>query len=309
MTPDPAFGLYAYAAGEVAPRDAFRRLADACEDARTSEAARASYCAARDEQNARSFRILNDFSAALCAPGQLHLVYQPRIDLASGRRVGAEALLRWTHPELGQIPPGEFIPLIEQTALARPLTEWVVGSALAQLGAWRRSGLGLAVAVNASAANLVEQDFAERLLRAIDDAGVDAHGLELEFTESAIANDTRRAIEQLVELRRHGVAIAIDDFGTGYSNLSCVQQLPVSILKIDRSFTGRLPHSARDCTLVGAVVTMAHDLGYRVVAEGIETPEALELLISLGCDEGQGYLFSPPVPAREVPAAPIRAAA
>lgn len=309
LAPNPAIGLYTFAAGEVAPRDALRRLVNACEDARTSEGGRASYCVARDAQNARSLRILNDFAAALCAPGQLHLVYQPRIALASGRRVGVEALLRWAHPELGRIPPGEFIPLIEQTALARPLTEWVVGSALAQLGAWRRSGLDLAVAVNASAINLEERDFARRLLRAIDDAGVDARDLELEFTESAIANDTRRVIEQLDELRRHGVAIAIDDFGTGRSNLSCVQQLPVSILKIDRSFTARLPHSSRDRTLVGAVVSMAHDLGYRVVAEGIETREALELLVALGCDEGQGYLFSPPLPAREVRAAPLRAAA
>ena len=295
LTPDPAFGLHEFAAGSVAPRDVLRRLIAACDDARDAEVPAARYDAKLDERHSRSFALVNDFAAALSTDDQLSLVYQPRIDIASGRLRGAEALLRWKHPRLGNISPGEFVPLIEQTALARPMTDWVARAVLAQTRAWSQVGMRLAISMNASALNLDERDFAGRLLRAINDAGVATEQLELEFTESAVARDATRVIEQLQELKQQGLSIAIDDFGTGYSNLAYIQQLPVSVLKIDRSFVQQLHASRRDRTLVRAMITMAHDLGYQVVAEGIETQEAYDILGSLNCDEGQGYLISRPV--------------
>jgi EAL domain-containing protein (putative c-di-GMP-specific phosphodiesterase class I)/GGDEF domain-containing protein len=298
LLPHAAFGTCEFAAGAVSPRDVLRRLIAACDDARVSNVACATYSSAHDELHARNFALVNDFAAALRADAQLSLVYQPRIDIRSGRLVGAEALLRWQHPRLGAVMPGEFVPLLEQTALVRPMTEWVARTALAQAHIWHHDGLRLRTSINASALNLSEPDFAERLLRAIEVAGIDTSQFEVEFTESAVARDPKRVIEQLDELKRHGVAIAIDDFGTGYSNLGYIQHLPVSVLKIDRSFIVDLDRSPRARTLVSSMVGMAHDLGYTAVAEGIETQEAYDILVSLGCDEGQGHLISPPIAPR-----------
>jgi EAL domain-containing protein (putative c-di-GMP-specific phosphodiesterase class I) len=295
LLPHATFGTYEFTAGAISPRDVLRRLIAACDDARVSNVASAAYSSAHDDIHARNFALVNDFSAALRADDQLSLVYQPRIDIASGRLVGAEALLRWQHPGLRGIMPGEFVPLLEQTALARPMTDWVARAALAQARTWHRNGLHLRTSINASPLNLGEPDFAERLLRAIEAAGIDTADFEVEFTESAVAHDPKRVIEQLEELRRHGVAIAIDDFGTGYSNLGYIQYLPVSVLKVDRSFILDLDRSQRARTLVSSMIGMAHDLGYTVVAEGIETQEVYDILASLGCDEGQGYLISQPL--------------
>lgn len=295
LLPHAAFGTYEFAAGAVSPRDVLRRLIAACDDARVSNVASAGYTSAHDQIHARNFALVNDFSAALRADDQLSLVYQPRIDIRSGQLVGAEALLRWQHPRFGCIMPGEFVPLLEQTALVRPMTDWVARTALAQARVWHRDGLRLRTSINASALNLGEHDFAERLLRSIEAAGIDAALFEVEFTESAVARDPKRVIEQLEELRRHGVAIAIDDFGTGYSNLGYIQYLPVSVIKIDRSFMLDLASSRRTATLVSSMIAMAHDLGCPVVAEGIETQEVYDILAPLGCDEGQGYLISPPI--------------
>jgi EAL domain-containing protein (putative c-di-GMP-specific phosphodiesterase class I) len=260
----------------------------------------ARYDPASARRNARRFALLNDFGAALDAPEQLSLVYQPRIQLASGNRCGVEALIRWNHPELGAVSPGEFVPLVEQTALVRSMTEWVVQAAIAQARDWSTAGLLLPISINASAMNLDEDDFAVRLLGAAGRAGIAPHLLELEFTESTIAHDPVRVIEQLRELRAQGVEIAIDDFGTGYSNLSYLQQLPVSVLKIDQAFVRDMVTSGKDRLLVKTMIAMGHDLGYRVVAEGIETQSAYDMLHEWGCDEGQGYLMSRPVSAERI---------
>jgi len=295
LLPHAAFGMYEFSAGAISPHDVLRRLIAACDDARVSNVASAAYSSAHDEMHARHFALVNDFSAALRAEDQLSLVYQPRIDISSARLVGAEALLRWQHPRFGSVMPGEFVPLLEQTALARPMTEWVARTALAQARIWHRDGLRLRTSINASALNLSEADFAERLLGAIDAAGIDTSDFEVEFTESAVARDPKRVIEQLDELRRQGVAIAIDDFGTGYSNLGYIQHLPVTVLKIDRSFIVDLDRSQRARTLVSSMIGIAHDLGCTIVAEGIETQQIYDILVSLGCDEGQGYLISQPI--------------
>ena len=300
INPAPAAGIYKFELGKTAPRDVFRRALSAADDARNCIDGIALYSQAHDERSARNFAILSEFGNALAAEDQLFLVYQPRFELTSRQMVGVEALLRWHHPTLGRVSPGEFIPLIEQTAKARPMTAWVAEIAMRQAWSWKRGGQSLKVSINASALNLEERDFATRLLRAAQDARLNPQDVELEFTESAVARDTDRVIEQLSELRSQGMSIAIDDFGTGYSNLSYIQQLPVSVLKIDQAFVRGLATSTKDRLLVRTMVAMAHDLGYRVVAEGIETQEVYDILQDWGCDEGQGYLMSKPVAAKDI---------
>ena len=300
VTLDPVVGCYDFAAGETTPEHVLRRLLNAGDDARDRPDRLASYDPVHDRHMARSYAILNGFGAALTSRDQLRLVYQPRVDLATGRLLGVEALLRWRHPDLGDVPPAEFVPLIERTALVRPMTDWVVAAALQQSLAWSRSGLDIRVSINASARNLDEADFAKRLLQALQEADLDPRHLELEFTESAAARDEVNVVAQLEALHEAGVAIAIDDFGTGYSNVSYIQRLPVSVLKIDRSFVGELATSTRSEKLVRSMIAMAHDLGYRVVAEGIETRATYEMLVGFGCDEGQGYLMARPMPPHEL---------
>jgi EAL domain-containing protein (putative c-di-GMP-specific phosphodiesterase class I) len=308
VRPDPVVGFYDFVAGEVGARDVFRRLSYAGDDARQALRGRARYNPASDQRNSRRFALLNDFAHALEDAGQLSLAYQPRIDLRTGARMGAEALLRWKHPELGNISPGEFVPLVEQTALARPMTEWVIAAAVKQSRAWRAEGLIVPISLNASALNLDEEDFAERLLAIATASGVEPRVLEVEFTESAVARDPNRVIDQLNTLKEAGIKIAIDDFGTGYSNLAYLQKLPVSVLKIDQSFVRNLVTSPKDQMLVRTMIAMGHDLGYAIVAEGIETRAAYELLAGWGCEEGQGYFMSRPVSPIEIARAAQEAA-
>ena len=300
VTPAPLLGICEFPIGELTPRDVLRRLFNALDDAGLAEGGLAQYSPAHDMKNMRSFMLLNDFKLALESDDQLSLVYQPRIDMRTGACIGAEALLRWTHPTLGPIPPAEFIPSVEETALVRPLTAWVANTALRQIQAWNAAGLELKVSINVSALNLDETNFTERLLDAIDAHGVSTASLELEFTESAVARDSARVTEQLSLLRDAGIDVAIDDFGTGYSNLQYLQQLPASVLKIDRGFVMGLETSERDLTLERTIIAMAHDLGYRVVAEGIETPIVFDMLRDWGCDEGQGYFMAKPMPATDL---------
>lgn len=294
---NPAVGCYTFMLGDAQPQLVLRCLLGAVEDARTAPEKRAEFDPAQAERKARMFALLGDFGGALASETQLRLVFQPRIDMATGELSGVEALLRWHHPTLGNVPPGEFIPLIERTALVRPMTDWVVAKAVRQAAAWSASGRDISVSINASAVNLDEPDFADRLLAEIGRAGLKPSLIELEFTESAIARDHDRVIAQLGRIKAHGVDIAIDDFGTGYSNLAYLQRLPVSVLKIDRAFVTNLITSAADATLVRTMIAMAHDLGYRVVAEGIEDQATYDLLASWGCDEGQGYHMGRPMAA------------
>ena len=294
---NPAVGCYTFLVGEAQPQAILRCLLGAVDDARDSPENRAEFDPAQADRKARLFTLLSDFGTALVSDGQLRLVYQPRIDMATGQLRGVEALLRWEHPTLGNVPPGEFIPLIERTALVRQMTDWVVGTAVRQAKAWSEAGQDISVSVNASAVNLDEADFADRLLAEIGRAGLKSGLIELEFTETAVARDQDRVIAQLSRLKSDGVGIAIDDFGTGYSNLAYLQRLPVSVLKIDRAFIGSLFRSASDSTLVRTIIAMAHDLGYRVVGEGIEDQATYDLLASWGCDEGQGYHMGRPMAA------------
>lgn len=291
----PAFGVSPFVTGSAAADDALRTGISAANDARAMGLDVAVYSPASDAANRRKLTLLADFADALAQPSGLSLVYQPRIDLRTGRCAGAEALLRWRHPVLGDISPAEFVPLVEQTALARPMTEWVLGAALDQQVAWRTQGVALPVSVNVSARNLEEADFLPRLDRQLAQRGLPASGLELELTETALIRNADQVLVQLEGLRDMGVTLAIDDFGTGYSNFAYLHKLPARAVKLDRSFIGDLGPDEDARPLVRSMIGIAHNLGLRVVAEGVETQAALDVLRAWDCDEVQGYFTGRPM--------------
>lgn len=290
-----AIGVAPFAAGITPPRDILRMAHSAALDARASESAVSIYSSSKDYAHQRRFALLNDFGAALDAPGQLRLVFQPRIDLTTRRCLGAEALLRWTHPTLGEVSPAEFIPILEQTSLVRPMTSTVLDMGLRQLGAWCAAGMDIQLSINVSATNLDEKDFAQQVQLYLLKHRVQASMLELEVTESAVMENTGQAMEQLNALDAAGICLAIDDFGTGHSSLAYLQRLPAKVVKIDQSFVRDLLKGEPEQTLVRSMISLSHDLGYRVVAEGIETAAAADMLAEVGCDEAQGYFFARPM--------------
>ena len=229
--------------------------------------------------------------------GELRVHYQPKVRIDSGEIIGAEALVRWQHPSEGMIPPGEFIPVAEETGLVVQIGEWVLEQACLQAQAWQRAGLPLLkIAVNISARQInagLPRTVAALLAR----LGLPPEWLELELTESMLMHGSDEVIDMMDELHAKGISLALDDFGTGYSSLSYLKRFPIDTLKIDRSFVAGIPQDANDCAIAGAIVSMAKQLGHKVIAEGVETREQLAFLSSLGCHEIQGYLFSPGVPA------------
>ena len=232
--------------------------------------------------------------------GELLLHYQPKIDIASGRVSGLEALLRWQSPELGLVPPGQFIPVLEETGLIVQVGEWVLRAACAQLGAWQQAGVSLVpVAINLSARQLRQQDFAASLERALKDYGTDPRLIHLEITESALMENPEEAITILNEIKNLGISLEADDFGTGYSSLSYLKRFPLDALKIDRSFVHDMTRNEDDAVIARTVITLAHSLGLKVIAEGVETEEQLAFLGDNRCDEAQGFLFARPLPAGE----------
>lgn len=250
------------------------------------------------EQNAvflRRFYLVNEFGAALESADQLRLVFQPKVELPTGRCLGAEALLRWNHPVLGEVSPGEFFPLIEQTSLARATTRWVLAQALRQLAAWRNAGLTLQMAVNVSAVNLTEADFCTHVAEQLRRHGLPPEALALEITESALMKNRTQAMKTLADLAAAGVHLAIDDFGTGYSSLAYLQSVPASVVKIDQSFVRDLDTDKHKRALVSTVIKLSHDLGRSVVAEGVETAAVAALLQAEGCDQAQGHLYARPM--------------
>ena len=226
--------------------------------------------------------------------GELFLHYQPKIDLKTGAVVGVEALVRWQHPERGLVPPSDFIPLAEHTGLIGPLTTCVLNLALAQAKAWAEGGHHIPVAVNVSARNLSDDDFANKVQRMLDQHAVAADLLEIEVTESAVMLEPDKAADILRQLHALGVRIAIDDFGAGYTSLAQLKNLPISELKIDKSFILTMHSNSNDAMIVKSMVDLGHSLNMKVVAEGIETAQAMNTLTGLQCDIGQGYhLFRP----------------
>ncbi len=288
-------GVAPFALGMVKPRDVLRIANSAVQDAHLTENKVSVYSSTQDTVHRRRFTLLNEFGTALEKADQLSLVFQPRVDLASGICVGAEALLRWKHPNLGAISPGEFIPIIEQTSMAKALTAWVLDATLKQLSAWRGAGLELQLSMNVSASNLLEHDLASRMMQGLAAHGLAADRLELEITESAVMEDGGQALAQLEAIAGAGIRLAIDDFGTGYSSLSYLQRLPVHAVKVDQSFMHDLAADERKRSLVSTMILLSHNLGYRVVAEGVETRQVLDIVADAACDEVQGYFFGRPM--------------
>lgn len=250
----------------------------------------------RHQQRARIHQLLRDATSR----GELQLVYQPKVSLRSGRLIGAEALLRWNSAELGPVSPGDFIPLAETSGEILAIGDWVVDEALRQAREWRGRGEvddDFSIAINVAARQLMTAGFAERVLTRLRYAGLPAHALEVEVTESGLMEDVSLARQTLLTLADQGIKIAIDDFGTGYSSLAYLKTLPVNTLKIDRAFIDDMLHSSHDRNLANTVIQLAHSFGCDVVAEGIENPEQARLLASLDCEHAQGYWFSAPLPA------------
>ncbi len=232
--------------------------------------------------------------------GQFVLHYQAQVDIASGALMGAEALIRWQHPELGLVPPGRFIPAAEESGLIVPMGEWVLLEACLEAARWQQAGLsGLVVAVNLSALQFKRGDIEQSVILALQESGIDPSQLELELTESILIGDTEQVLETVMRLKRMGVKLSIDDFGTGYSSLSYLKRFKVDKLKIDQSFIRNLASDAEDAVIVRAIIQMAHNLGLRTIAEGVESQQVLDRLHLYQCDEVQGYLISRPVSAAQ----------
>jgi EAL domain-containing protein (putative c-di-GMP-specific phosphodiesterase class I)/GGDEF domain-containing protein len=274
-----------------------RAALSAAQESRTAPRGWAWYDPESDATHVRAFRLLTDLKTALAAERQLHLVFQPKVALADGRCTGAEALVRWTHPDFGPVSPGEFVPLAEATALVKPMTRWVVAAAVDQTAVWRRDGLDLRLAINVSPRNLEESDFVDYLCFCCERRGVEHEQIEIEVTEGVNAAQGQLILDRLATLKRRGFSIAIDDFGSGYSNMSYLTRLSAETLKIDQSLVRDMVPGQSSGRLVAGIIQMGHDLGYRVVAEGIETEDQRALLARWGCDIGQGYLFSRPLDA------------
>ncbi|TAK03144.1 MAG: EAL domain-containing protein [Candidatus Manganitrophaceae bacterium] len=251
-----------------------------------------------DQHSPRRLALIGELRYAI-DHDQLRLHYQPKIDFNTRRVVGVEALVRWQHPEYGFVPPDQFIGPAERTGLIKSLTQWVFETALRECGAWGRSGMDVAVSVNLSARNLQEPGIVERVAEGLRSAGVAPDRLMLEITESAIMADPNLAMEVLTGLSRMGVGLSIDDFGTGYSSLAYLKRLPVDEIKIDKSFVIGMASDENDAMIVRSTIDLAHNLGLKVIAEGVESQDLWKILSVLGCDEAQGYYISRPLPAPE----------
>ena len=279
--------------------DLMRRSDVALFRAKQSRAGVVTYLGDREKFQAGRFSLLADLREAI-GTEQLYLVYQPKVDLVTNRVDGLEALLRWDHPKLGLIAPGEFMPLAEQTELMRPLTTWVLESALTQCSRWHRGGIKVGVAINGSAKNFHDLDFPETVARALRISGVEARWLEIEITESTVMADPTRSKLILEQLRDLGVSVSVDDFGSGYSSFSYLKNLPITTVKIDSSFVTSMNDDVNGMAIVRAIIDLARNLRLTTVAEGVETQEVLDSLRVMGCSMAQGYYILKPALAHDV---------
>ncbi|EWS59500.1 MAG: EAL domain-containing protein [Methylibium sp.] len=253
------------------------------------------YDAALDMSSDESLSLLSELRTAVDRD-QLRLYLQPKISLATGAVLGAEALVRWQHPQRGLVPPGKFIPFAEQTGFIRVLTGWMIERSAMVLRQMNAGAPALKISVNLSTRDLLDQDLPAKMQRLIDTLALNPGSMCLEITESAIMDDPQRALQTLERLHAMGFKLSIDDFGTGYSSLAYLKRLPVDELKIDQSFVFNMERDLDDAKIVRSTIDLAHNLGLNVVAEGIETAKAWKLLQALGCDEAQGYFVAKPMP-------------
>jgi len=279
----------------------FRHAEVAMYTAKKRGTAPTTYSANLDSYNLRRLALTGELRNAI-ENRQMILHYQPKIDLTNNHTVGVEALVRWMHPQHGMIPPGEFISLAEQNDVIRKLTYWVIDEALLQCHAWRQMGYSLNVAINLSARNLHDPGLPAKIAGLLAKWAIPSSFLTLEITENAIMIDPERALKILLRLHDLGIHLSIDDFGTGYSSLVYLKKLPVSQIKVDRSFVMDMTQDDDDAAIVRSTIDLGHHMDCQVVAEGVENKDALEQLRSLGCDLVQGYYLSRPLPAEDVTA-------
>ena len=292
-------GISEWRAPRAAVEDLLRQADVALLQAKELATVAVVYQPAHDAEHRRRVMLVAELRRALAGDG-LSLHYQPLVNLTDRRAIGFEALIRWTHPTLGNIAPVEFIPLAERASVLPDLSRWVLNAAISQLGAWQRAGLDFGVSVNLSAADFADGALPARVLALLLEHQVPATRLLLEVTESAIMREPQLAAQIMQQLRTAGVRFAIDDFGTGQSSLAQLHALPVDELKIDRAFVMNLDHSASNLAIMRTTIELGHSLGLKVVAEGVETPEVWATLLRLGCDVAQGYFISRPMPASAV---------
>ncbi|WP_222193369.1 putative bifunctional diguanylate cyclase/phosphodiesterase [Modestobacter italicus] len=296
-----SLGLTCHAGAPVPPAALLRQADAAMYDAKRSGSRVVHYEADRHGDSSGRLALVEELRAGVLG-GELVLHHQPQVDVATGRTVGVEALVRWAHPTRGLLQPGEFLPLAEVHGLMGPLTNEVLAQAVAQAATWHRAGRELRVSVNLSASNLLDTGLPQRVADLLRAHALPPSALVLEVTETVLLSDPERSLAVVAALADLGTTVSIDDFGTGYASLTYLHQLPVAELKLDRSFTADLLTDARAAAIVASTVRLAHQLGLRVVAEGVEDPATLVHLRALECDESQGFLHSPPLPAAELEA-------
>ena len=291
-------GIYCIEADSLPVSDALRRLDIALSNAKQLQEQYSFYQQGQDEHHQRRLTILRDLPLALQS-NQLFVVYQPKVDLHQYQCDAAEALIRWVHPELGFVPPDEFIQLAEHAGLINQVTDWMLSAVIRQLASWRQQGIELQVAVNLSAHDLSNPGLPEHIASILQQHQLPSKALALEVTEGAVMRDPKQVIRVLHQLRQMGIDLAIDDFGTGQSSLAYLKQLPVHEVKIDRAFVKDSEHNHQDELIVSATVQLAHGLGLKVTAEGLENKAGLAILLQHQCNIVQGYYFSKPLTAEQ----------
>jgi EAL domain-containing protein (putative c-di-GMP-specific phosphodiesterase class I) len=300
VSAEASFG-YALAPADGTDVDTLLRRADvAMYLAKESRTGHARYDSVRDHYDAGKLALVAELRRAI-EGGELVLHYQPKAWVRSGEVCAVEALVRWEHPQRGLVPPDAFLPVAEQTGLIEPLTRWVLRTALEQVRRWGDEFESLTMSVNISARNLGRADFADTVLTALEAAGVPAHRLVLEITETALLADPETAAHVLSLVSAAGVRVSIDDFGQGHTSLGYLSTLPLHELKIDKSFVADLPVNSGHAAIVRSIVELGHNLGLQVVAEGVETDQIVDVLAAVGCDIAQGYLLARPMPPDELP--------
>jgi diguanylate cyclase len=291
-------GIAMFPAHGVSADALIRRSDIAVRRARAAGLEYALYSGRGETESPQRLILLAEFRKAI-KDDELLLHYQPKIDVRSRTVSAVEALVRWPHAERGMVPPKDFIPQAEQTGLIKPLTDWVLGAAWRQIRQWQRLGIDMPIAVNVSPNTLRDPDFLKQLIALGTQAGARLDLLQVEVTESALMEDPEQSHDVLSRIRDLGIQIFLDDFGTGYSSLSYIADLPIHALKIDRSFIMRMMQHERHRAVVISAISLAHSLGMKVVAEGVETADQAKAVIELGCDQIQGFFFSRPLPAGE----------
>ena len=299
LDPRASIGISLFPGHGTDPDVLIRRAHVGLHQAKRTASGYAVYTGGLDKDSAPRLALMGDLRSAI-DNNELLLYCQPKVDIRSGRICGAEALVRWRHPEKGMINPGEFIALAESTGLITPLTFWMLGAAVSQSYAWREEGLDAPLAVNLSAHDLRDPKLLDRIKGSFATWGAQPDWIQFELTESALMQDPAGSLATLCRLKDLGVELFIDDFGTGYSSLAYLQKLPVDAIKVDQSFVGDMIQNNDSAVIVRSTIDLAHSLELNVVGEGVENRGLWERLVSLGCDVAQGYYVSAPIPADEL---------